>query len=136
MTNPSNKVEQKLVSVLTEQKQIYLEVIPDALEVQQKMEAGGFPQDDFEKMNQKLNRIRELDQSILSERTQIEASQLQPGSVLPDLKRELTALVENLLEVTTSLEQKIAAAKQQLKPNLSSHLMASKMNRAYSKSRG
>ena len=87
MTNPSNKVEQKLVSVLTEQKQIYLEVIPDALEVQRKMEAGGFPQDDFEKMNQKLNRIRELDQSILSERTQIEASQLQPGSVLPDLKR-------------------------------------------------
>lgn len=84
-------------------------------------------------MMDSISQIRELDQQVVSDRDRVDSQNLSPNSILPGLKVELEKLVTQLLEITNAIEERIKSAKDQLAPNMSRQVVASKMNRAYSR---
>lgn len=129
----NNNCEARLIDVLSRQKELYLQVIPVAVTVAEQLESGSFPQTEFESMMDSINQIRELDQQVISDRDRVDSQNLSPNSTLPGLKVELEKLVTQLLGITNAIEERIKSAKDQLAPNMSRQVVASKMNRAYSR---
>ena len=131
MIQTTNEAEKRLIGVLTQQKAIYEAVIPVAEEVAAQMEIGKFPQPEFETMNQGLTQIKILDQQADKDRDLVTPENISTGSVLPMLRQDVESLVQKLLTLTNQLESKIKNAKEQLNPQLSQHVVASKMSKAY-----
>lgn len=129
---PTNDPESILLELFAQQKSMYMEMMPIVDSATQLLDNGEVAQTELELINEKMVQVQAVDHQIRSIVSEVENLEERNPS-LKSAKDELAGVIQSLVMKTSRMEEKIKQARDGLKPNMSKHVVASKMHNAYVK---
>lgn len=129
---PTNDPESILLGLFAQQKSMYMEMMPIVDSATQLLDNGEVAQAELELINEKMVQVQGVDLQIRSVVSEVENLE-ERNPNLKTAKDELANVIQSLVMKTTQMEEKIKQARDGLKPNMSKHVVASKMHNAYVK---
>ncbi len=130
----TSEIETKLIAAMVNQKALYEQIIPLSEAALRELENGNGGQDELELINEKMTEVRNLDESIKEFRDHSPDKSSRNNAELVRLKGELTVLVQALFDSSKRLENRIRDSRDNMLPNISQHVVAARMHKAYSRS--